>query len=94
DTLTQWNRELMNLSVDLSELDARSRAINDRINPGKIEEVALNLFQYEQDKSEIAAISKKLSDIDRLLEDADYDMRSQFVSLRVVDSANTPAPGK
>ncbi len=49
DTVADWNREMMNLAVDQAEMNARSKAINERLdrltNAGDLD---YKLFQLQQ----------------------------------------------
>jgi DNA repair exonuclease SbcCD ATPase subunit len=92
DILPAWNRELMNLSVDLAELRARDDAISKRMSQFKDVDRLLN--EYEQAQQQLAIVTKSLAAARQDLDARQAEKESGALKLKVIDSKDVPAPAK
>jgi hypothetical protein len=92
DTLAAWNRELMNLSVDQAELNARLKAINDRLN--RLAEAGDMLDHTEQLRAQLADITKQVIDANAKFADLQFHAERDHVEFKILPekSTNEPAP--
>jgi hypothetical protein len=89
ETIAGWNRELMNLSVEMAELKARLKAVSDRLDrySGAVEIIN----NSEQRQQTLTDLSTQMIDVEKRLLDAEANLRSQRVNISVIGTSNQPA---
>ena len=93
DSLDQWNRDLLSLSVDLAELSARSDAIKSRITTlGKILQTDADGPSEENIHRDIEARNGDMNQMNQRLQEIDHELHL-LPAITVVDPAN-PTPPK
>ena len=92
DTLAAWNKELMNLAVDQAELNARLKAINERLN--RLTDAGDMLDRTEQIRAQVADISKELTDAEARISDLQFHADRDHVEFKILSdrSTNESAP--
>ena len=92
DTLAAWNRELMNLSVDQAELNARLKAINERLN--RLSDAGDMLDRAEQIRARIADVNKAMTEADAKVSDLQSEASRDHVDFKILTdkSTNEAAP--
>ena len=87
DTLAAWNKELMNLSVDQAELNARLKAINERLN--RLSDAGDMLDRTEQIRARIADVSKELTEAEAEVSDLKFKAERDHVDFKLLPDKST-----
>jgi chromosome segregation ATPase len=90
DILSGWNKELMTLTVDLAELQARAKSIDERLFRFNHTSDALReLDEYQQT---LAEQKRQLNEMEQRLNEAEMNYARHHVGFTVISSKDDPAP--
>lgn len=90
DMVTTWNRELMTLSIDLAELRARIKALDDRL--ADYAQVHEYLDHAEQWASEIADLEKQLPFFQEQKQNAMDQYKENTIKWEIISSKDSTSP--
>src|SRR5262249_6105014 len=89
DVIAGWNKELMNLSVDLAECQARAKAINARLD--RFSNAGEFISTYDQNQQELTALNKQIDEVAKRMMDMEGDVRLQRLDFIVTGTNEVPA---
>jgi hypothetical protein len=90
EMIAEWNKEMMILSVDLAELKARSKVIEERLN--QFSSAGDYIDRSEELQNNLAELTKQLADVKKQRSEATAAFAYHQVSYTVVKSTDDPAP--